>query len=277
MPSELRNFKVTKIALVRKGYRPVNAGATIEIVKAQQEEPVIQPAPAESVMERLVKALQGVFASPAAPADATIEKAAHSPAEATPAASPATVAETPTRPVAKSQEATQTIADDGAHGDMNGIHGHVHTHSTYGFAADGTDAATLTTHSHEHVHNGDASHFHAYDPGHEGPDPVAKATLELGLKVDALIARLDAAEVVTKAALAETRVRELIAADLATAFEPVAKALEDLGIEKARLPLTPNVTSTIAPNPEPAAKAAEKAAAVQTMSYSDALRHLLHS
>jgi hypothetical protein len=61
---ELRNLRITKIALVRKGYRPVNDGARITIVKAEKEDVMSKEAAEASVIERVSKAFAKMLGDP---------------------------------------------------------------------------------------------------------------------------------------------------------------------------------------------------------------------
>jgi hypothetical protein len=62
---QLRDLHITKIALVRKGYRPVNDGARITIVKAQKEDVMSDTKAAEaSVLERMSKAFAKMLGDP---------------------------------------------------------------------------------------------------------------------------------------------------------------------------------------------------------------------
>jgi hypothetical protein len=64
---ELRNLRITKIALVRKGYRPVNDGARITIVKAEKEDVMSKEAAEASVLERISKAFAKMLGEPDEP------------------------------------------------------------------------------------------------------------------------------------------------------------------------------------------------------------------
>ncbi|GAC1648705.1 MAG: hypothetical protein NVS4B6_23630 [Mycobacterium sp.] len=62
---QLRDLHITKIALVRKGYRPVNDGARITIVKAQKEDTMSETKAAEaSVLDRVSKAFAKMLGDP---------------------------------------------------------------------------------------------------------------------------------------------------------------------------------------------------------------------
>lgn len=215
------------------------------------------PKGAPSAAERVLKAIKDALAG---------EKPAGEP----PAKGAETPAEAATEPVEKAKSATHVVADNGTHGSMNGIHAHEHTHS------DGT------THSHEHAHDGDAYHYHE----HPDAKSVMKADADAAIdaKVTKIIERLDklvddlkAAQEkdneISKALLDEAKVREIAKAAFDEALAPIAKAIEDLGIEAARQPRSPNFQGQSDPTKAPPAKTAED---LKGMTYADALRALLH-
>jgi len=259
MTAELRNLTVRKISLVRKGFRPVNDGATITVVKAEQEPTPVSEQAKPSVAERLLKAIQDVLGGEK-PAEPTAEPSAEE--------------------IAKAQTAKQVIADDGTHGDMNGVHKHTHSHS-------GSDGKVYE-HSHEHSHSGESHHFHQYESAGHGTDASAMCKAEaadaaidakvtkLIDKVDALVQDLKAAQEkdneISKALLDEAKVKEIAAAAVTEALEPIAKGIEDLKIDRARAPITPNAQLADPTKPTPPKSASD----LKGMSYSDAIRTLLH-
>lgn len=248
MPKELRDLRITKIALVRKGYRPVNDGARITVVKAE-EVPTLDPK-SPNLAERLAKAIAGVLGSESMPES-----------------------------VEKAKTATHIVADNGDHGMMSGIHSHDHSHRG--------DDGQIFTHSHEHAHDGDSNHYHTYDPGHVSKAHVHKAEDDADAKADErvtkLIERLDkivedlkAAQekdvALEKAIPSEDALAKLVDERVNAALEPIAKAIEDLGVERARAPKTPNPTGPISPTAKVDPTADKKA--VEGMTFGEALRYL---
>jgi len=78
---------------------------------------------------------------------------------------------------------------------------------------------------------------------------------------------------ISKAIPTTEALEKLVDTRITAALEPVVKAIEDLGIAHARLPRTLNPTVSLAPTQTDGAK--ERAAAVKTMSFGEALRYLV--
>jgi len=275
MTHELRDLHITKIALVRKGWRPVNDGARITIVKAQEDTMSDDKAAEASVLARISKALAGLLKGDT---EVEVEKAA---------------------PKVSADELN--ISPDGSHGPVDGTHSHSHT-SHY----------AVMMHEHSHGHDGDSDHYHGHvvkaDQEHPAltdgwkevspeelrtmlgdaevgsadvsGEAVAKAIADgvdgklkpLQDEIATLTAQLaEAREQVSKAAPADEHTLELIDQKL----EPITKAIEDFAVAFARLPRTPNVTKDIQPGAA-SANGEVDLQAVQNMDFPTATRHLLH-
>jgi hypothetical protein len=265
-PRILSPLTITGISLVRRGYRPVNNGAIISIVKAQEDETMDQDTAQRSFWQSL-KAGLGL-------------------------------------PIEKAQVATQVVADDGSHGAMNGIHQHMHSHSngkggSYSHAHEHTHDGG-SDHYHDMPGHQDSA------TGGAAVTKAQEATVneELSTNIAALVSRIDlliasngkaeatattAAETVAKAQedvanktisaedLAKI-VDERVAAGIAAGLKPISKALSDLGIAQAAVSRTPNVTGEIAPGSGNVATEtdAEANAKAAKMSFADAVKYLTH-
>ena len=234
---ELRDLQIRKIALVRKGFRPVNDGARITIVKAEQEDrSMSERAVAEaSVLERISKGLAKLITGEDSAAD--VEKANN----------------------AKIDAGDMNFAADGSHPRMTGKHSHEHA----AFYA-------MQSHGHMHEHDNDGDHYHGHvlkaeDAGlpdgwtlvsHDdlvkmlAAEPVAKAepppelTAQLEQVSKALEDSKAKAEELQKAIPTDEHIAELVN----KALEPIAKSIEDLAVAFSRQPRTPNVTTQIRPD-----------------------------
>jgi len=96
-------------------------------------------------------------------------------------------------------------------------------------------------------------------------------------QMEEVLAQLKAAQEkdneISKAIPTTEALEKLVDTRITAALEPVVKAIEDLGIAHARLPRTLNPTVSLAPTQTDGAK--ERAAAVKTMSFGEALRYLV--
>ena len=296
---ELRNLKVTKIALVRKGHIPVNDGARISVVKAEQEAQM--PQADQTLLQRLSKAIAHAI-NPAADATNVVAKAEIDEPHITVVAVEKAGAEGIQEAVAKAMQ--QTSESD--HAPFSGSHTHKHA-----------SHVAVVYHDHAHAHNDDSFHSHsqsaedAQDTGVTKSEPdaetavvtettaaepvvpaesdaaaveiVAKADKDASAdaKVDAAITQLESIvkdlkaaqerdDKIEKAIPTEATLATLIDARLSIALEPVVKGIEDLGIATARTPRTPNVTARIDSDAKPVP------VDVSTMTFEEALRTLIH-
>jgi hypothetical protein len=260
MPTELRNLKITKIALVRKGYRPVNDGARITIVKAEEDRSMSDSAAEASVLERISRGLARLMTGE----DPTVEKST----------------------TAKVDASTFQTTADGSHAAMMGKHTHDHP-AFY--------AMQSHSHAHEHANDGDHAHGHvlkAEDAGlPEGWTLVSREDLVKLLGVGDGLSKAETEEPgqfeqITKA-MNESRTQlaelqkaipsdEHIAELIAKGLEPLAKAIEDFAVQFNRQPKTANVTRDIPPGSGlPDGKAIH--AAIKDMDFEEATRYLLHA
>ncbi len=282
MTKELRDLRIRKIALVRKSqYTPVNDGAVIEVVKAEEDKPMgqegVKAPESGNPIARLMKAVRGVL-SPEA--------------------------------VQKADGSHEDLHDridkalDQQYGGMRGYFpGHVvehhddhvitHNYDTdkhhkIPFTDDGEKAELGEPVEVERVFKpvkkaeadaaGSATHEPVQKAGEGAADErVSQLLTQMESVLDQLKAAQEKDAAIEKAIPTAEALAALVDERIGAALEPVAKAFEDYGIQQARRPLTPNVTAAISHEKNGGAGAAEKAKAVQGMTFSDAVKYLAHN
>src|SRR5579884_2157183 len=142
-----------KIALVRKGFRPVHQGAVITIVKSEQEDRSVSDETTRteaSVVERLSKAIAGLLKPDAADEVAEVPSEPVTKADGD-SATPAAASTESVEKAHGAELASVDVSHDGAHAAFDGTHTHGHV-SHY----------AMLQHEHEHSHDGDAAHYHSH-------------------------------------------------------------------------------------------------------------------
>src|SRR5579884_877027 len=150
---ELRDLRINKIALVRKGFRPVHQGAVITIVKSEQEDRSVSDETTRteaSVVERLSKAIAGLLKPDAADEVAEVPSEPVTKADGD-SATPAAASTESVEKAHGAELASVDVSHDGAHAAFDGTHTHGHV-SHY----------AMLQHEHEHSHDGDAAHYHSH-------------------------------------------------------------------------------------------------------------------